>query len=207
MKLEVKISKKKINYDYAIKFLEKRVEDVFDGKKSELLWILQHNSIYTGGTGYNKKDIINKDIKVIKTKRGGKITHHGPGQVIVYFVINLKNRKKDIRLLIKNIECSIINILNKYNIKSFADRKNIGIWVNHNNEIKKIAAIGLRVKKWIAYHGFALNLNNDLELYKNIIPCGIINKKITNMKCINNRKYNNLNKKIIDEFINNLYFS
>ena len=205
MKLEVKISKKKVNYNSAIRLLEKRVEDVFKGKKSELLWILEHNSIYTGGTSFNKKDIINKKIKIILTKRGGKITHHGPGQKIVYFVINLNKRKKDIRLLIRSIENCIINILKKYKIKSFPDRKNIGIWVSHKNEIKKIAAIGLRVRKWIAYHGFALNVTNDLKSYDSIVPCGINNKKLINIKIINYKRSYNINKIIINEFKKELY--
>ena len=97
MNIEVKISKKKIDYNFAINYMEKRLEKVIKGEKFELLWILEHNSIYTGGIRSDKKDILNRDIKVIKTNRGGKITHHGPGQKIIYFVINLNKRKKDIR--------------------------------------------------------------------------------------------------------------
>ena len=122
MKLEVKISHKKVDYSKAIQLLEKRVDEVIKGKKPELLWILEHNSIYTGGTSYKNEDILNKNINVVKTSRGGKITYHGPGQKVIYFVLDLNKRKKDIRLLITKIENCIIQILNNYNIKSFSDR-------------------------------------------------------------------------------------
>ena len=189
MELEVKISHKKVDYNKDVQLLEKRVNEVIECKKPELFWILEHNSIYTGGTGYKSEDILDKNINVIKTLRGGKITHHGPGQKIIYFVLNLNKRKKNIRLLITKIENCIIQILNNYNIKSFADRNKIGIWVNHETGIKKIAAIGIRVRKWIAYHGFAININNDLENYKKIIPCGISDKGVTNLKSILDQEY------------------
>ena len=173
MNIEVKNSVKPIDYNDSVNMLEKRANEVFVGKKSELLWILEHDTVYTAGTSYNEEELINKKIKIIKTNRGGKITLHAPGQKVVYFVLNLNKRKKDIRLLINNIEKCIISILKEYNINSYPDKKNIGIWVKEKNNSYKIAAIGLRVKKWIAYHGFALNVNNDLTKYKEIIPCGI----------------------------------
>ena len=200
MKLEVKISHKKVDYNKAIQLLEKRVNEVIEGKKPELLWILEHNSIYTGGTSYKKEDILNKNIFVVKTSRGGKITYHGPGQKIIYFVLNLNKRKRDIRLLITKIEDCIIQILNNYNIKSFPDRKQIGIWIKDKKSIKKIAAIGIKVRKWVAYHGFSINVSNDLKFYKNIVPCGINDRGVTNIKSIKKRKYKNINKVIIENF-------
>ena len=200
MKLEVKISHKKVDYNKAVQLLEKRVNEVIEGKKPELLWILEHNSIYTGGTSYKNEDILDKNINVIKTSRGGKITHHGPGQKIIYFVLDLNKRKKNIRLLITKIENCIIQILNNYNIKSFPDRNKIGIWVNHETGIKKIAAIGIRVRKWIAYHGFSINVSNSLKFYDSIIPCGIIDRGIINIKSINKKNYKGINKVIIKNF-------
>jgi len=170
MESEIKKSSKYIDYDVALKLLEKRVEDVINGKKPELLWILEHKPIYTAGTSYKKNEILNNAINVRKTSRGGKITYHGPGQKVVYFVLNLKKRGKDIRKLIRSIEKCIIQILKEYEIKSFNDNKNIGIWVNINGTKKKVAAIGIRVKRWIAFHGFSINISNDHEVYKNIIP-------------------------------------
>lgn len=204
MKIEVKISKKPINYTYAINFLEKRIQSVITHKKRELIWILEHSSIYTGGISYKENEILDKSINIIKTNRGGKITWHGPGQIVFYFVINLNKRGKDIKKFLTSIEKTIIETLNEYNIKSFKDPKNIGIWVNDNKEIKKIAAIGIRVKKWVAYHGFSLNINNDVKKYDKIVPCGINTRKITNLKLIKKQNYNNIGKKIIKNFIKNL---
>ena len=201
MNIEVKNSIKPVDYHDSMKILENRVRKVYEGKKSELLWILEHNTVYTGGIRSDNKDLLNKKIKLVKTNRGGKITVHSPGQKIVYFVLNLNKRKKDIRLLITNIEKCIIDILKMYGIKSYTDSKNIGIWVKNNNKSKKIAAIGIRVKKWVAYHGFALNVSNDLTKYKNIIPCGIRNKGITNMKKIKTNNYDKINKIIINKFL------
>ena len=175
-----------------MKILDMRVEDVLLGKKDELVWILEHNTVYTAGTSSNEKDLIDKKLKVIKTKRGGKHTLHSPGQKIVYFVLNLNKRNKDIRKLVTNIENCIISILNEYKIKSFADKKNIGIWVYHKNKTKKIAAIGIRVKKWIAFHGFSLNISNNLKEYKKIIPCGIKNKGVTSLKDMKVKNYDNI---------------
>ena len=201
MEIEVKKSNKLIDYDFALKFLEKRVEDVINGKKPELLWILEHKPIFTAGTRSKENEILNKTISVSKTSRGGKITYHGPGQKVVYFVLNLNKRGKDIRKLIKHIENCIIKILKEYGIKSFNDKKNIGIWVNVNGNAKKVAAIGIRVKRWIAFHGFSINISNDLEVYKNIVPCGIYGKGITNLCSVKKNNYKYINQRIIDNFL------
>jgi lipoyl(octanoyl) transferase len=197
MNIEIKKSIKPIKYEDAIKFLEERLLEINSGQKSDLIWILEHEEVYTAGTSYKEKEILNKNINLIKTNRGGKITFHGPGQLICYFVIDLKKRKKDIRKFITLIEETIIVSLSKFNIDSFGDPKNIGIWTNHKGTINKIAAIGVRVSKWIAYHGFAININNDLSKYENIIPCGILDKGVTNLKEIKDQNYKGLDKVII----------
>jgi lipoyl(octanoyl) transferase len=202
MNIEVKNSVKPVDYSKSIEFLEKRVKDVIAGKKKELVWILEHNTVYTAGARSDNTEIINKNIKCIKTNRGGKITVHSPGQKIVYFVLNLNKRKKNIRKLINDIESCIINILKNYNIKSFADSKNIGIWVGKGIKSKKIAAIGIRVTKWVAYHGFSLNISNNLSKYKNIVPCGIKDKGIISLKELKVENYQDINKIIIKEFLN-----
>ena len=201
MEIEVRKSTKLVDYNIALKFLEERVKDVINGKKPELLWILEHKAIFTAGTNSRENEILNKKIKVIKTSRGGKITYHGPGQIIVYFVLNLNKRQKDIRRLIRNIEKCIILTLKDFKIESYNDHKNIGIWVNVNNEAKKVAAIGIRVKRWIAFHGFSINISNNLEVYKNIVPCGIYNKGITNLCSIKKNNYKYINQKIINNFL------
>ena len=177
MNIEFKKSKKPVKYNDAMKFLEKRVDIVKKGGQ-ELVWFLEHPKTFTSGVRYKNEDILDKSINVIKTNRGGKITLHNPGQKVVYFVINLNNRKKNIRNLITQVEQIIIKFLKIYKVNSYADRKNIGIWVNQ----KKIAAIGIRVSRWIAYHGFSININNNLNDYQKILPCGLSNKKITSLK-------------------------
>ena len=204
MKIEIKKSTKPIEYKEAINFLEKRLVQINQKNVTELIWILEHPSIYTAGTSYNENEILDKSINVVKTNRGGKITYHGPGQTICYFVIDLNKRKKDIRKFTTTIECTIIQTLKEYQINSFSDRDNIGIWVKHENKIKKIAAIGIRVSRWIAYHGFAINVNNNLENYNKIIPCGIRNRSVSNLKLIKDQNYDELNDKIINNFVKNL---
>ena len=204
MKIEIKKSTKPVEYKEAIDFLQKRLLQVNQKKETELIWILEHPSIYTAGTSYNESEILDKSINVIKTNRGGKITYHGPGQSIFYFVIDLNKRKKDIRKFTTTIENIIIQTLKEYKINAFNDRDNIGIWVNHKNKIKKIAAIGIRVSRWIAYHGFSINVNNNLENYNKIIPCGIKNKSVSSLKLIKDQNYDELNDKIINNFVKNL---
>jgi len=204
MNIEIKKSIKPVKYDIAVKILEKRLLDISNNKKSDLIWLLEHEEVYSAGSSYREEEVLNKNIKLIKTNRGGKITYHGPGQLICYFVIDLKQRKKDIRKFITIIEKTIIESLFEFNIKSFGDPKNIGIWVNDGADIKKVAAIGLRVSKWIVYHGFAINVNNDLTKYKNIVPCGISHKGVTNLKSIEDQNYNILSDIIVNNFTRNL---
>ena len=204
MNIEIKKSKKPIKYEDAINFMEKRVKKINQNFSNDLIWILEHDDIYTAGTSYLENEIIDKSINLLKTNRGGKITHHGPGQLICYFVIDLKNRKKDIRKFISVIEKTIIDTLKYYKIDSFADKDNVGVWYKDKKEVKKIAAIGVRVSKWIAYHGFSINIDNNLEKYKAIIPCGIKDKGITNLKKISNQNYKSLEDKLIENFILNL---
>ena len=203
MNIEIKKSIKPVNYFDAINILESRLKNLYENNEQELIWTLEHNEVFTAGTSYKENEIIDKSIKILKTNRGGKITYHGPGQLICYFVLDLR-KKKDIRKFITIIEKTIIQTLKFYKIETFPDKDNIGIWHKYNNEVKKIAAIGIRVSKWIAYHGFAININNDLENYKKIIPCGISDKGVTNLKNILDQDYSNLSDILIKNFISNL---
>ena len=202
MNIQIKKSKKPIKYLDAIKLMEKRLVNLSEKKASELIWVLKHPEVYTAGTSYKKSEILDKSIKIIETNRGGKITYHGPGQLICYFVIDLKKRNKDIRKFVSLIEKTIIETLKFYQINTFADKKNIGIWYNNKSNINKIAAIGIRVSKWIAYHGFSININNDLKKYDSIIPCGIKNKGVTSLYEIKDQNYKDLENKIIENFLN-----
>ena len=204
MSIEIKKSEKPVIYEDAKKMMEERLLNVDQNKSNELIWTLEHPDIYTAGTSYNESDILDKSIKILKTNRGGKITYHGPGQLICYFVIDLKKRKKDIRNFITIIEKTIIDTLQFFNIKTFSDKENIGIWYKDNEQTKKVAAIGVRISKWIAYHGFSININNNLDKYRAIIPCGIKDKGVTNLKQIKDQDYNELDKKLVEIFISNL---
>ena len=201
MNIEVKNSVKPVDYTKSMKILERRVHDVFLGRKDELLWIIEHKPVYTAGISFKKIDLLDKDLNIIKTNRGGKLTYHGPGQKVVYFVLNLNKREKDIKKLVGKIENCIMEILKEYKIESYTDSKNIGIWVGGKKNSMKIAAIGIRVKKWIAYHGFSLNISTDLSKYNKIIPCGIKDKGITSLKNIGVSNCTNINEIIINKFL------
>ena len=203
MNIEIKKSVKPVNYIDAINFMEERLELIFQKNGKELIWILEHEEVYTAGTSYSKTDIVDKSIKIIETNRGGKITCHGPGQLICYFVLDLRN-KKDIRKFIYSIEKTIIESLKTFDIETFADKDNVGIWHDENGKINKVAAIGVRVKKWIAYHGFAINIDNNLNQYKKIIPCGIKDKGISNLSKMKNQDYSKLKALLVEKFISNL---
>ena len=200
MNIEIKLNKRRISYKKAMMFIDKRVQEIKENRNNELLWILEHPTTYTGGIRFNENEILDKKIKIIRTNRGGKLTLHNPGQIIVYFVLNLNKRKKDIKKLINSIEKSIIEFLKLHKIKANKDDKNIGIWVKE----KKIAAIGLRVSRWIAYHGCSININNDLDQYLKIVPCGLDNQKITSIHNENKKLIKNARKKLTNIFIKNL---
>ena len=204
MNIEIKKSQKLVKYEEALRLMEDRLLQIDQKKSKDLIWLLEHENIYTAGTSYKENEILDKSINIIKTNRGGKITYHGPGQLICYFVIDLKKIKKDIRNFISIIEKTIIDSLKSYDINTFSDKENIGIWFDDNSKIKKVGAIGVRVSKWIAYHGFSINIDNDLKKYDAIIPCGINDKGITNLKTINNQSYTDLKDRIIKNFISNL---
>jgi lipoyl(octanoyl) transferase len=186
--IEIHHSSKVIDYQESLNFMEKRIIDISLNKKQELIWFLNHDNIYTMGTSA-KKNEIHRDaqIPIINTNRGGRSTYHGPGQRIVYFLINLNKRKKDIRKFVNLIEESAIDVLKEFGLEAqtFSDR--IGIWVTKNKDIKlkkeeKIGAIGLRVKKWVTYHGLSFNLNPKLQYYKYIDACGLTKYSATSMQ-------------------------
>ena len=185
---EIKISKKNVDYEKAVKLMQKRVKDIADKKEKELIWFLNHDHIYTCGASSNKSEILYKtNVPIINTNRGGKITYHGPGQRIIYLIIDLNNRKKDVRKFINILENTVTCLLKNFQIETttFSDR--VGIWVTKVNGIKlskekKIGAIGLRIQKWITYHGLSFNINPDLAYYNNIQACGLAGYSATSLK-------------------------
>jgi len=200
MTLEVKISKELVPYKSAFEFLKKRVDSIKKHKSDDLLWILEHPLTFTSGLRSKENELLDKRIKLIRTNRGGKITLHNPGQKIIYFAIDLNKRKKDIRNLVNYIEMSIIEFLKLYKITGLANKENIGIWVGG----KKIAAIGIRVTNWVAYHGCSININNRLDPYKKIVPCGVDNAKVTSVQNETNVKIKDIEIELKKIFLKNL---
>ena len=208
-KIDIKTSKQNIEYFDALNFMETRVDKILNNQENEMLWFLNHNHIYTCGTSANKNEILSKtNIPILQTNRGGKTTYHGPGQRIVYFMINLNKRKKDIRKFVNIIENSVISLLKEFGIEATTFPERVGIWViksqgNKLSKEKKIGAIGLRIKKWVTYHGLSFNINPDLKYYENINACGLKNYTSTSLKdlCINltNKEFD----KIINKNFNN----
>ena len=193
LNIDIKTSNQNIEYFDALNFMEKKVDNILENKENEMLWFLNHNHIYTCGTSANRNEILSKtNIPILQTNRGGKTTYHGPGQRIVYFMINLNKRKKDIRKFVNIIENSVISLLKEFDIEATTFPERIGIWViksqgNKLSKEKKIGAIGLRIRKWVTYHGLSFNIDPDLKLYENINACGLKNYSSTSLKdlCIN----------------------
>jgi len=202
-----------VDYEKSLELIQVRVNDIINESKNELIWFLNHDHIYTQGTSSSDKEILKKNkIRILKTNRGGKTTYHGPGQRIIYFMINLNKRKKDIRNFITIIEKSLIEFLNIYNIDCRTYKDRVGIWVTGKNGKKfskeeKIGAIGLRLKNWITYHGLSFNINPDMHNYDFIKACGLENFKNTSLKelgiHIKERKFDKEFSKI---FLNNLKY-
>ena len=203
--IDIKTSSQNIEYFDALDFMEKKVDKILCNEENEMLWFLNHNHIYTCGTSAKKNEILSKtDIPILQTNRGGKTTYHGPGQRVVYFMINLNKRKKDIRKFINIIENSVISLLKEFDIEATTFPERVGIWIlksqgNILSKEKKIGAIGLRIKKWITYHGLSFNINPDLKFYENINACGLNNYSSTSLKdlCINltNKEFDKMFKK------------
>ncbi len=200
--IEIKYSNQRVDYIDSLKIMEKRVEEINSNYEKELIWFLSHDHIYTMGTSGNKKEVHSKiDIPLIKTNRGGKITYHGPGQRIIYFLIDLKKRKKDIRKFVSSIENAAIRLLKEYDLKATTYPNRIGIWITKNKDTKlskeqKIGAIGLRLKKWTTYHGLSFNINPDLRYFEKIDACGIKEYSATSMDAlgikINNKEFDKI---------------
>ncbi len=184
--VEIAISESPVLYQDALIFMQKRVQDIIVGEKGQMLWFLQHQSVYTAGTSANENELLDRDkFPVHKTGRGGKYTYHGPGQRIVYLMLDLKkihNGKPDIKLFVKQIENWIIQSLQEIGIKAYTTKEHVGVWVNNNGKEDKIAAIGVRVQKWVSFHGVAINVSTNLDDFKGIIPCGIEDRGVTSIQ-------------------------
>ena len=207
MNIEIKKQYEFVDYEKSLEFMKSRVSKIINESKEELVWFLNHDHIYTQGTSASQNEILKKNkIKIIKTNRGGKTTYHGPGQRIIYFIINLNKRKKDIRQFISIIELSLMEFLNIYNIDCKTYKNRVGIWVTGKdgkkfNKEGKIGAIGLRLKNWITYHGLSFNINPDMDNYNYINACGLENYNNTSLKELGIK----LNEKKFDEKFSQIF--
>ena len=181
--IEYFLDKKTIDYPDSIEFMEKKVEDIHKDNCKEFLWFLEHDNIYTAGTSAKQKDLINSNkFKVYKSSRGGQYTYHGPGQRVVYLMLNLRKKGYDIRKFISLIEEWIIKSLKDIDVNAVNDKNHVGIWIKDKNSLKKISSIGLRVRRGITFHGISINLNPNLENFKGINPCGNDPKNVTSLE-------------------------
>ena len=194
-------SEELVDFSHSISWMEKRAVQIYTQERSECVWLLQHPPIYTAGTSAKIKDLKDPDrFPVIKTSRGGQYTYHGPGQRVIYVMLDLNKRGKDIKKYVKNLEIWVIRSLEKLEITAETRSGRVGIWVSRPNKPSlpdgsvredKIAAIGVRLKKWVTYHGISINVNPDLSHFNGIVPCGISNQGITSFEDLDNQ--NNIN--------------
>lgn len=184
--MEWKISEEPVDYPEAVEFMEKRVAAIRDGTADELVWLLEHPSIYTAGTSAKAEDLLNPKFPVFETGRGGQYTYHGPGQLIAYVMLDLKKRSQepDLKKYICNLEQWIINTLEALDIRGERREGRVGIWVDTDGREEKIAAIGVRVRHWVTYHGISINIDPNLSHFEGIVPCGIQGHGVTSLKAL-----------------------
>ena len=185
------ISDGEVDYNTALKKMDKHVQQIISGEADEKIWLLEHPSLYTAGTSANKKDLVEPNrFPVFETKRGGQYTYHGPGQRVVYVMLDLNKRGKDVKKFVENLEAWIIHTLAEFNVVGQSRSGRVGIWVERPDKPKningiieeeKIAAIGVRLRKWITFHGLSINLDPDLSHFQGIIPCGIKEYGVTSL--------------------------
>ena len=185
------ISESEVDYDTSLEKMEKHVKKIIKGEADEKIWLLEHPSLYTAGTSADKKDLVEPNrFPVFQTKRGGQYTYHGPGQRVVYVMLDLNKRGKDIKKFVENLEAWIIHTLAEFNVVGQSRKGRVGIWVERPDKPKnvnglieeeKIAAIGVRLKKWITFHGLSINVDPDLSHFKGIVPCGIKEHGVTSL--------------------------
>lgn len=181
--IDVKKQHKLIDYPDAVSAMEARVAQIITGERSEQLWLLEHPPIYTSGTSANPQDLINAQFPVFETGRGGEFTYHGPGQRVGYAMMDLGARdQKDLRLYVHNLEQWVINALDEFDVRAERRSGRIGLWVRTGLTEAKIAAIGVRVRKWVTFHGVAINNTPDLAHFNGIVPCGIREYGVTSLK-------------------------
>ena len=200
--VEFKISKNLVDYDSAITLMQSHINKMKNKQAKEMLWFLEHNSIFTAGTSAKEIDQNIKNKKLIRyVGRGGQWTWHGPGQRVVYIMLDLKKREKDIKKYINNLEQWIISTLKFFKIDAVIQKGNPGVWIERNNTFFKIASVGVRISHWITWHGISINVNPNLKSFEEIVPCGVQNGFVTSIeKEGKNISLNQFDKKLKENF-------
>ena len=200
--VEYFIDKELVDYQFSIDFMEKKVESIHNNTCKEFIWFLEHDNIYTAGTSSKASDLVERNkFKVYESSRGGQYTYHGPGQRVIYIMLNIRKNGYDIRKFISMLEDWIIISLSDIGLKATKDRDHVGIWVKEEKSLKKISSIGLRVRKGITFHGVSLNLNPNLENFKGINPCGNSPNEMTSLKEMGlEKEIKNIDKLLINNF-------
>jgi len=179
--VEWKISESAVPYPEALAEMETRAAAIADGKAGELVWLLEHPPIYTAGTSAQDADLLDARFPVYRTGRGGQFTYHGPGQRVGYAMLDLKRRKPDVRAYVHDLEQWLIETLKEFHVKGERRDGRVGIWVQRGGREDKIAALGVRIKRWVSFHGVALNLDPDLSHFSGIVPCGVRAHGVTSL--------------------------
>ncbi len=171
-------------YPEAVAFMESRAAAIAKGTAPELVWLVEHPPIYTAGTSARASDLIDSRFPVFAASRGGQYTYHGPGQRVGYILLNLKPRGNDVRAFVRDLEEWLIRTLARFDVKGERRDGRVGIWVVHNGREDKIAAIGVRVRRWVTFHGVSLNVDPDLGHFEGIVPCGIREHGVTSLAAL-----------------------
>lgn len=184
--VEWRVAEGLVDYEDAVRVMEQRVADIRAGTQPELIWLVEHPPLYTAGTSASSEDLLDSDrFPVYATGRGGQYTYHGPGQRVAYVMLDLQQRRPDVRGYVRNLESWLINTLAQFGVTAEARPDRIGIWVpDSQGGEAKIAAIGVRIRKWVTYHGIALNVYPDLSHFRGIVPCGISDFGVTSLKAL-----------------------
>jgi len=194
-----------VNFNDAVSFMEKRVVQIIAGEANQLIWIVEHPPLYTAGVSARDEDLLQKtNIPIYKTNRGGKHTYHGPGMKIIYVMLDLKKifapKAPDIARFVEFLENWVIRFLAEFSVKGEIKKGRVGIWVENGGKEEKIAAIGIKIKKWVSYHGIAININPDLAAFDIIVPCGIKEFGVTSLEKLQKLENKNINTIIKKSF-------
>lgn len=182
--MEWRLSDTLVPYEEAVAFMESRVQQIIECTADEMIWLLEHPPLYTAGTSATSSDLLEAQFPVYQTGRGGQYTYHGPGQRIAYVMLDLRKRGQNLRKFVQQLESWIILTLKEFGVEGLIREGRVGVWVEKPREAK-IAALGVRVSKWVTFHGIAINVSPDLSHYAGIVPCGIKEFGVTSLKALN----------------------